>query len=165
MEALFCLVVLKVDLNMMGHCAGPEELLGGHGAGEGLLRWLENAEGRQEKANGLWICWWEGTDQCTEEEHHPAQRASGTMQFVCFCFVLSLLPSFAVILTDWTCHYHTIIMLFFCKAWTYLVMAQHIVLSVNDFTLCVNCSCCKCCSEHKLLTVRWEILNITNCFK
>lgn len=38
MEALFCLVVLKVDLNMMGHCAGPEELLGGHGAGEGLLR-------------------------------------------------------------------------------------------------------------------------------
>ena len=59
--------------------AGPEELLGRGGAGEELLCRLEDAEGRQEETDGLRLRRWEAPNQCAEEEHHPAQRASGMM--------------------------------------------------------------------------------------
>lgn len=71
---------LLVDKHAGTLFAGPEKLLGGFGAGEGLLRWLENAEGRQETTDGLWLCWWEAADQCAEKEHHPTERTSGIMQ-------------------------------------------------------------------------------------
>lgn len=84
-DKLICLDVwFKGIINSVGwwiktcwDTAGPEELLGCCGAGEGLLRWLENAEGRQETTDGLWICRRETPDQCTEKKHHPTKRTSG----------------------------------------------------------------------------------------
>jgi len=78
-------IILAVHNNCLTLFAGPEELLGSGGAGERLLCRLEDASGCKEKTDGVRLCWWEVTDQCTEEEHHPTQRASGTMQ----CFFLN----------------------------------------------------------------------------
>lgn len=63
-----------------------EKLLECGGAGQRVLCWLENATRREEKADGLWLCRWKTTDQCTKEEHCSPQGASGSPQLCILCF-------------------------------------------------------------------------------